>query len=243
MPRISELLAKRVAQHGWWNTLHCAALRLADAVLGLRVMRGLAVEAMDPARRAAGEGFAQGFAMPRAVRRFAADAANEMSPFFVADAMARGDRCYAVCEGTVPVSTSWYSTRPTRIGLGDLVLYYAPRYVYMYKAFTQPSHRGRRLCAAAVSHAFAQYAAKGARGFISCAEATNLGSLKALQQMGYRVFGSIYVLTLFGRHFTFATPGCRAFQFHVENRPARRTRPQRLPASAFVVPAKAGTPF
>jgi hypothetical protein len=133
------------------------------------------------------------------------------------------------------VSTSWYSTRPTRIGLGDLVLYYAPRYVYMYKAFTQPSHRGQRLCAAAVSHAFAQYAAKGARGFISCAEATNLESLKALQSVGYHVFGSIYVVSLFGRHFTYATAGCRAFQFYLENRPTRRNRPQRLyPSTATV---------
>ena len=235
MPRITELLAKRVARHGWWNTLHWAALRLADAVFGLRVLRGLAVETMDPATRKPAEGFAHGFAMPRAVRRFAADTANEMSPFFVADAMARGDRCFAICDGTLPLSTSWYSTRPTRIGLGDLVLYYAPRYVYMYKAFTQPSHRGRRLSAAAVSHAFGQYAAKGARGFISCAEATNVESLKALQSVGYRVFGSIYVVRFFGRHFTYATPGCHAFQFYLENRPARRNRPQRLYPSAAPV--------
>lgn len=235
MPRITEVLAKRIARHGWWNTLQFAALRLAEAVFGLRVLRGLAVEAMDPAHRAAAEGFAHGFAMPRAIRRFAADAANEMSPFFVADAMARGDRCYAVCEGTVALSTSWYSTRPTRIGLGDLVLYYAPRYVYMYKAFTQPSFRGRRLCAAAVSHAFGQYAAKGARGFVSCVEATNLESLQALQHMGYRAFGSIFIVRFFGRHFTWATPGCRAFQFYLENRPSRRIRPQRLYPSAAPV--------
>src|SRR3954468_22014132 len=241
MPRITELLKKRVARHGWWNTLHWVALLAAEAVFGLRVLRGLAVESMDPACRAAAKDYAHGFAMPRAVRRFAADTANEMSPFFVADAMARGDRCYAVCDGPLPLSTSWYSTRPTRIGLGDLVLYYAPRYVYMYKAFTQPSHRGGRLSAAGVSHAFSQYAAKGARGFISCAEATNLESLKALQSVGYHVFGSIYVVSLFGRPFSYASSGCRAFQFSLETRPARRNRAQRVPA--FVVPAKAGTSF
>jgi hypothetical protein len=176
--------------------------------------------------------------MPRTVRRFAADAANEMSPFFIADAMARGDRCYAVCEGTLAVSMSWYSTRPTRLGLGELVLYFAPRYVYMYKGFTHPSHRGRRLYAAGVSHAFGHYAAKGARGFVSCVEATNLESLKALERLGYRVFGSIYVLQFFGRQFSFATPGCAAFQFRLENRPARRNRPQRL----YPVAAQANVP-
>jgi hypothetical protein len=232
MPRITELLRKRVARHGWWNTLQWAALRLAAAVFGLRVLRGLAVETMDPACRAPADGYAHGFAMPRAVRRFAADTANEMSPFFVADAMARGDRCYAICDGLTPLSTSWYSTRPTRIGMGDLVLYFAPRYVYMYKGFTHPSHRGRRLYTAGVSHAFGHYAAKGARGFISYVEGTNLQSLKSLERMGFRVFGSIYVVSLFGRHFTFATPGCAAFQFSLENRPTRRNRPQRLYPSA-----------
>jgi hypothetical protein len=228
MPRITELLAKRVERHGWWNTLGWAALRLAGAVFGLRVLRGLAVETPDLTWRAAADGYAHGFALPRAVRRFAADAANDLSPFFVADAMARGDRCYAICKDGAPVSTSWYSTRPTRVGIGDLVLYFAPRYVYVYKAFTQASHRGRALYAAGVSHAFGHYAPKGARGFVSCAEATNTESLKALERMGYRVFGSIFVVSLFGRHFTFATRGCDAFQFGLENRPARRNRPQRF---------------
>jgi hypothetical protein len=233
MPRITELLKKRVARHGWWNTVVWAALRLATSFFGLRVLRGLAVETIDPACSAGATGYAHGFAMPRAVRRFAADSANEMSPFFVADAMARGDRCYAVCDRLSPLSMSWYSTRPTRVGLGDLVLYFAPRYVYVYKGYTQPSHRGRHLFAAGVSHAFGHYAAKGARGFVSYVESTNLQSRKGLERMGFRVFGSIFVVSLFGRHFTFATPGCEAFQFRLENRPTRRNRPQRLyPAAA-----------
>ena len=213
--------------------LQRVALRLLAAAVGLRVVRGLALEAIDPANRAATEGYAHGFAVARAVRRFAADPATEMTPYFIADAMARGDRCYAICDGANPVSTSWYSTRPTRIGIGDLVLYFAPRYVYVYKGYTQPSHRGQHLLAAGISHAFGHYAAKGARGFVSHVEATNVEALNALRRTGYRVFGSIYVVSFFGRHFTFATAGCEAFQFRLENRPTRRNRPQRLyPAAA-----------
>ena len=33
--------------------------------------------------------------------------------------------------------------------------------------------------------------------------------------MGDQVFGSIYVLQLFGRYFAFASPGCKAFEFRV----------------------------
>ncbi len=34
--------------------------------------------------------------------------------------------------------------------------------------------------------------------------------------MGYRTFGSIYVVRLFGRYFAFSTPGCRRFEFRIE---------------------------
>jgi hypothetical protein len=34
--------------------------------------------------------------------------------------------------------------------------------------------------------------------------------------MGYETFGSIYVVRLFGRYFSFSTPGCRRFQFRIE---------------------------
>ena len=233
MPRISELpmvrsLVQRIGQHGLRNTLHWLALSVLAHAFGVRVVRALVVEAINPGHRAAADAYAHGFAIPRAVRRFAAGEANELSPFFVADAIARGDRCYAICEGATPASMSWYSTRPTRAGVADMVVHFDMRYVYMYKAHTQSSHRGRRLFAAGVSHALGHYAAKGARGFISQVDALNLDALKALRGMGYRVFGSVYVVRLFGRHFALATPGCKAFHFWLEDRPARRNRPQRF---------------
>lgn len=233
MPRIAELpvvrsLVQRIGQHGLRNTLQWAALSVLDRVLGVRVLRALVVEAINPGWRAAADPYAHGFAIPRTLRRFASNPANGMSPFFVADAIARGDRCYAICEGASPVSLSWYSTRPTRIELADMVLHFDMRYVYMYKAHTQPSHRGQRLFGAGVSHALGHYAAKGARGFISHVDGMNLDALKALRGMGYRVFGSVYIVRLFGRHFALATPGCKAFHFWLENRPPRRNRPQRF---------------
>ena len=232
MASIAELpLAKRIARHGWWNTLGWVALRLAAIACGVRVLRGLVMEAM-PAATAVPEGLAHGFQAPRALRRFAADPANEMPPFFVADAIARGDRCYAVCDGITPLSSSWYSRRPTAIGTPGLVLHFDPSYVCLYKAFTHPLERGRRLYAAGVSQVFPHFVAKGARGLLACVEGTNLESLKALRRMGFRAFGSICVVRLFGRHFCLATPGCRPYRLRLEHRPARRNRPQRLYPSA-----------
>jgi hypothetical protein len=233
MSRIS--LIRRVRRHGLWNTLKWAALRFAAQALGVRVLRGLVLESV-PAETEVPAGLTQGFQTPRALRRFASDPANEMSPFFIADAIARGDRCYAICNGPMPVFTSWYSRRPTSTGgAGGLVLHFDPQYVYMYKAYTQPEHRGQRLYQAAVSRVFAHFAAKGARGFLSYVEATNLASLKSLRRMGYRVFGSIYVVRLFGRHYTFASAGCKPFGFRLENRAPRRNLPERLQSP--VVPA------
>ena len=222
MPSIA--LIRRIRRHGLWNTLKWAVLRLMASAFGMRVLRGLALESV-PAPVEVPAGLAHGFQAPRALRRFASDPANEMSPFFIADAVARGDRCYAICNGPMPVFTSWYSRRPTSIGSAGLVLHFDPQYVYLYKAYTQPQHRGRRLYHAAVSRVFAHFAAKGARGFLSYVDATNLDSLKSLRRMGYRVFGSIYLVRLFGRHYTYATAGCQPFGFRLENRVPRPNRP------------------
>ena len=229
-------LIRRVRRHGLWNTLKWAALRIAASALGVRVLRGLVLESA-PDQLAVPEALTHGFQTPRALRRFASDPSSEMSPFFVADAIARGDRCFAICDGPRRAFTSWYSRRPTSTGTGGLVLHFDPSYVYLYKALTHPAHRGQRLYQAAVSRVFAHFAAKGARGFLSYVEATNLDSLKSLRRMGYRVFGTIYVVRLFGRHFTFATAGCKRFRFRLEHRAPRRNR---LEPAYSAAAAKAG---
>jgi len=225
-------LIRRVRRHGLWNTLKWAVLRFMATALGVRVLRGLVLESA-PGQTEVPQGLAHGFQTPRALRRFASDPANEMSPFFIADAVARGDRCYAICNGPMPVFTSWYSRRPTSTGIHGLVAHFDPTYVYVYKAYTQPEHRGQRLYQAALSRVLSHYSAKGARGFLSYVEATNLSSLKALRRMGYRVFGSIYVVRLFGRNFTYASAGCRTFGFRLETRaPRRHPRARLQPAQA-----------
>jgi hypothetical protein len=51
---------------------------------------------------------------------------------------------------------------------------------------------------------------------VSYVESTNFDSLKSCFRMGYRVFGSIYVIRLFGRAFAFSSPGCGPFGFRLE---------------------------
>jgi hypothetical protein len=39
--------------------------------------------------------------------------------------------------------------------------------------------------------------------------------------MGYSVFGTVYVVKLFGRYFSFSTPGCSKYEFRVERAAGR----------------------
>jgi hypothetical protein len=211
-----NLRPMRLRRHGLANTLRRLWFRFLRSTLQVRILRGLHIERVDPAYLDCDTRFTAKFQPAKALRRFASDRANEMSPEFVRDAIRNGDACYAVCEGTKLASRGWYSTRPTPIGKPGLVLHFDPAYVYMYKGLTREPYRGQRLYAVGIHRALALYIARGARGFVSYVEATNLDSLKAALRMGYRVFGSVYLIRLFGRHFAFSSPGCRAFGFRLE---------------------------
>jgi hypothetical protein len=221
MPSITELpmvqrAVRKLRRHGLGNLLLQLGLRLLRSTVQLRILRGLHIEQVDPAFLDCDARFTSAFQAPRALRCFAAEPANEISFRFVRDAVAGGDACYAVCEGHKLVSSGWYATRPTSIGAPELVLRFDPCYVYMYKGRTAEQYRGQRLYEVGVTRALQHYLGKGAKGFISYADASNLDSLKASLRMGYRIFGSVYLVSLFGRHFTFASPGCRAFDFRLE---------------------------
>jgi hypothetical protein len=240
MSSIVQKIRRKLARHGLWNSLQQLVLRLLRSTLGLRVLRGVHLEQPDPAFLACDSRYSSGFQPTRTLRRFALARGSELSPAFLREALRKGDACYAVCEGPRLVSSGWYSTQPTTIESG-LVLHFAPGYVYMYKGLTRESYRGQRLYEVGVTRALEHYLAQGARGFVSYVDAANLDSLKACVRMGYRVFGAIYVLSLFGRHWVFSSRGCRAFGFRLEvlgQRAASGNRPQRLHPS----PAHANVP-
>jgi len=52
-------------------------------------------------------------------------------------------------------------------------------------------------------------------GLVSYVEAENFDSLKSCFRMGYALFGSVFLVKLFGRYFSWASPGCRRFEFRV----------------------------
>ncbi|MGE0867698.1 MAG: GNAT family acetyltransferase [Kofleriaceae bacterium] len=150
--------------------------------------------------------------------------ADELTPAFVRAALAKGDRCFGLFDGDALVSFGWYSQLPTRIS-DDLVLHFDPSWVYMYKGYTLRRWRGKRLHGIGMALAMRAYVDDGARGLISYVRSNNFESLRSTERMGYRRFGDIYLVTMFGQCHSWATPGCARYQFRVD-------RATRLPRDA-----------
>lgn len=180
-----------------------------------KILRGVTIEQPDAAYLAVPKTYSAGFLPAAALRAFAADPANEMSAAFLDSALGKGDECYAICDGDKLAAYGWYATTPTPVGAPELQLHFRDEYVYMYKGFTDPRYRGQRLHAIGMTRALHEYRRRGLRGIVSYVESTNVDSLKSCFRMGYRLFGSIYLARLFGRHFAFSSAGCEPFAFRV----------------------------
>jgi hypothetical protein len=144
----------------------------------------------------------------------------EMTTEFARGALDKGDECYGIFDGDRMVSFGWYSNQPTHISDG-LVLHFYPSWVYMYKGFTHPDYRGKRLHGIGMSLALRAYTERGSRGLISYVKSNNFQSLRSIERMGYRIFGDIYLARVMGRPVTWSTPGCRPYGFRLEMVTAR----------------------
>jgi hypothetical protein len=206
----------KLKRQGAWNVLYALAIKAINAVVFFKVLKGVSIEQPDADYLAAPAAFDAGFLPDSALRAFAADPATEMSPAFVEATLAKGDQCYAICDGPHLAAYGWYATTPTTTGSPDLLLHFRDEYAYMYKGFTDPRYRGQRLHAIGMTRALQEYRHRGYRGLVSYVESTNFDSLKSCFRMGYKVFGSIFVIGLLGRRFAFSSPGCKPFGFRLE---------------------------
>lgn len=115
---------------------------------------------------------------------------------YVAQAIARGDRCFAIFAGDRLASYSWYATLPTGV-TQELALHFPSSYVYMHHSFTARAFRGRRLHALGIHRARAALAAEAqgtAVDLLAIVSTTNVASLKSCQRAGYRRVGSFWLL-------------------------------------------------
>lgn len=205
----------KLKRQGTLATLYEFSMRALNAVVFFKILRGVYVEKPDPAFLACPERYRAGFLDQEALAGYARHPETELSDTFVEQSASRGDRCFALRDGEMLSAYGWYSSRPTPIGIAGLEVQFTPRYVYMYKGFTDHRYRGQRLHAIGMTMALDECLRAGYKGIVSYVESTNADSLKSCFRMGYRVFGSAYLVRIFGRYFSFSSPGCKKFEFCV----------------------------
>jgi len=212
---------RKLERYGAGALIHLLCMRLVNGMVPFKILRGVHVAKPDPAFLATPTRYMPSFLARHELNHFADDAATEMSRPFVDEALRNGGECYAICDGQTLAAYGWYSTRPTPIHPPELVLHFDDSRVYMYKGFTDKRYRGQRLHAIGMTRALQHYLDAGYRGIVSYVESTNFDSLKSCLRMGYEVFGSVYVVRVFGRYFAWASPGCDAFGFRVTSKEPR----------------------
>jgi hypothetical protein len=197
------------------------ALRAVNRAVFLKILKGVVIERVDPRFLACAERYRFLRLDEPALRLFAGGKEHDLSEEFLRSAFSRGDECHGFLHGETLAAYGWYARRPTPLERPGLVLHFSDRYVYMYKGFTHPGHRGQRLHAVGMTRALALYLERGYRGLVSYVEATNYGSLKSVYRMGYTDFGTVTILGAGGRTVTRASAGCGPYGFRVEwTRPA-----------------------
>lgn len=151
------------------------------------------------------------------LRAFAQDPATGLSVEFLDEALTKGDECYGILDGDGQLAAyDWYARSPTYIDPPNLKLFFSDQYIYMYKGYTDPRHRGKRLHALGMAGALNHYKQLGYQGLISYVESNNFSSLKSCRRMGYLAFGDIGLIKIFGRYFITTSAGCQPFGFRIE---------------------------
>ena len=199
------------------------------------------IDAVDGAFLAPPEGYWARFVSPSELWRYATEPTYDLPESFVHRALATHDECFALGQGDEIAAYGWYSTTMNRF-TDELTLRFSREWVYMYRGYTHPAHRGKRLHAIGMTMALAAYQARGFNGLVSCVEAGNEASLKSVYRMGYRTFGTIYGVRLgavlrvprgqsrlLDRQVIFCSPGCRRFGFRFER-------------TSLTVPSTTGSP-
>ncbi len=177
-------------------------------------LKCVAIDTVDRRFLQGAEGYRCEFLDPATLLALPENREYQMEKNFLHEAAGKGDECLAIFNGHCLASYGWYSTKPTMVN-EDLELHFDERYVYMYKGFTHPNYRGQRLHAIGMTMALDHYLNQGYRGIVSWVEANNVRSLRSCYRMGYRDFGEIYIVKLFGKHLILRGGGCEDYGFKV----------------------------
>ena len=198
------------------------AYRAASKVTEVTMLKvvSLTMDSVDPLFLTDEAGYTWGFldapTLHGALRR---GTPLSMDASFVDGAMARGDRCYGALRDDTLVAYGWYSTQPTPVTAiaDDMLFHFDSAYSYMYRGYTLPEHRGRRLHGIGMARAMEALVQGGSQGLVSIVDARNFPSLASCFRLGYRSFGQILCARIAGHDFTYATKGCAPYGVYMKS--------------------------
>ena len=104
-----------------------------------------------------------------------------------------GHRLVVGLAGQLPVFTMWVNPRNLNVP-DELKRRLNESQVFIYKAFTSPEHRGRKLYQAGMSFVLADLAATGRRELVGYAHLQKRASRGGLARLGFRSCGTYRVL-------------------------------------------------
>ncbi len=198
LAKVTEL----VRRAGAWEAAVSLGLAAAARTMNLRVLQIVSItrDRLEPCYLELQPEFDAGFVDEAQLLPYVtAHPELEMSPDFVRDAFSRGDLCYAITCGGKIASYGWYSNRPTEIFDG-LTFHFDASYTYMYKGYTIPEFRGKRLHAIGMSRALDEVDHRGFRGLVSFVDRANVASLRSVYRMGYERVAKIAIIPVNGSH-------------------------------------------
>lgn len=209
---IPQMIRKDLQNLGLSGTVSDLAVKVINRLTYFRIIRCVTISKANPFYLETGKEFSSRLMQAEDMKRFCTDPVYDLTEEFIAKAAEKGDECLAIFCGDALASYGWYSKSPTDVYDG-LQARFNKRFVYMYHGYTHPDYRGKRLHAIGMTLALQEYLQGGYQGLVSFVEATNANSLKSVIRMGYREFGSIYVLRSFGRFMIFHSRGCQECEF------------------------------
>lgn len=180
-------------QHGaaalGWTLVSAAGRRLAGLVFDEVVW--LNVERISPALKP-DAAFEFRFLTPEELERYAADPIHDLDSTLAERVRAGLDHCFAALDGGRLAAYGWYaldSIEPEHAsGVG---FRYGTDAAFMYKGYTHPDYRGRRLHGIGMGLALRALDRYGVRRLVSLVEKINFASLKSCQRLGYECLGTM----------------------------------------------------
>lgn len=194
VPESRQRLVMIRQRYGFLAATKWSVLRIAEKLFRLEIAEMLWLEANNLPRSIEMEaGFTFRPLTPREIRDFADDSIYEFSADCAERAAEENHVCFALFAGERLASYSWYAIGEVdgEHNLGA-VMTLPSDMAYMYKAFTHPDYRGRRLFGLGIALALEKLVERGIGRLLTTVHVANFASLASCRRLRFEPVGWLW---------------------------------------------------